>query len=50
MSKNKNAHNKLYKAWKQYLSTSRLSHTLQIKRAKEFTRKGMQVPGDIAEH
>lgn len=35
---------KLYKKWKRYLSDSRLSIDQQIKRAKEFTRKGMKVP------
>ncbi len=32
----------LFKKWKQYLANSRLSAKEQVKRAKEFTRKGMQ--------
>lgn len=33
---------KLLTEWKQYLSNSRLTPEQQIKRAKEFTRKGMK--------
>ena len=33
---------KLFKIWKTYLSNSRLTEKEQIKRAKEFTRKGME--------
>tara|TARA_B100000497_G_scaffold32399_1_gene38107 strand:+ start:373 stop:504 length:132 start_codon:yes stop_codon:yes gene_type:complete len=34
---------KLFKQWKQKLSNSKLSSKDIIKRAKEFTRKGMSV-------
>jgi hypothetical protein len=33
---------KLFKIWKKHLSNSRLNEKEQIKRAKEFTRKGME--------
>lgn len=33
---------KLVKEWKEYLSQSRLSDKDVVKRAKEFTRKGMR--------
>lgn len=36
---------KLVKEWKEYLSQSRLSNKDVIKRAKEFTRKGMRPNG-----
>lgn len=35
----------LFKQWKQRLSNTRLTPEQQIKRAKEFTRKGMK-PND----
>jgi len=47
MSKRDKSKAKLFRAWKQHLSTSRLSQTAQVKRAKEFTRKGMEVPSNI---
>jgi|MDSX01.1.fsa_nt_gb hypothetical protein len=41
--KTKNKKSKLYALWKQHLSlSSRLTEQQQIKRAKEFTRKGMK--------
>jgi len=33
--------NKLFKLWKLHLANSKLPYEKQIKRAKEFTRKGM---------
>jgi hypothetical protein len=36
---------KLYKRWKRYLSDSRLSEEELVRRAKSFTKKGMQ-PND----
>lgn len=43
----KNKHRaKQYKKWKRYLSDSRLTDDQVIKRAKEFTRKGMKAPND----
>jgi|TARA_B110000503_G_scaffold91758_1_gene138485 hypothetical protein len=33
---------KLFKEWKQHLSGSRLNEQQQVKRAKEFSRKGMK--------
>jgi hypothetical protein len=33
---------KLFKEWKQHLQNSRLTEQQQIKRAKEFSRKGMK--------
>ena len=36
---------KLVKEWKEYLSQSRLSDKDVVKRAKEFTRKGMRPNG-----
>jgi len=33
---------KLYRQWKLYLSNSRLSHDEIIRRAKNFTKKGMK--------
>jgi len=38
----KNDSKKLLKKWKQHLAGSRLSLREQNKRAKEFTRKGME--------
>ena len=35
-------HKKLIKEWRKVLAYSKLSCKEQIKRAKEFTRKGMQ--------
>ena len=35
-------HKKLLNEWKKVLAHSKLSWKEQIKRAKEFTRKGMQ--------
>lgn len=32
---------KLFKIWKKHLSNTRLNEKEQIKRAKEFSRKGM---------
>lgn len=37
---------KLYKEWRDKLSQSKLPHHQQIKRAKEFARKGMKVVND----
>jgi hypothetical protein len=36
---------KLVKEWKEYLSQTRLSKKDVVKRAKEFTRKGMHPNG-----
>lgn len=44
MSKKNSPQKKLMKEWKRYLADSRLTHEEQIRRAKEFTRKGMKVP------
>lgn len=44
MSKKKSPHKKLMLAWKLHLAESRLTPDQQIRRAKEFTRKGMKAP------
>ena len=44
MSKKKSPHKKLLSEWKRYLANSRLNEREQLKRAREFTRKGMKVP------
>ena len=42
MSKKNKKQAKLYIKWKRYLSDSRLSEDEIVRRAKEFTRKGMK--------
>jgi hypothetical protein len=37
---------KQYKAWKRYLSDSRLSEEEIVRRAKSFTKKGMKAPNE----
>jgi hypothetical protein len=46
MSKKKSPEKKRLLEWKRYLENSRLSPAEQNKRAKEFTRKGMNAPND----
>lgn len=40
--KHHNPAKKLYKQWKKYLSNSRLTYEEQLRRAREFSRKGMK--------
>ena len=42
MSKKNKGKAKLYKQWKRYLSDSRLSEEDIVRRAKNFTKKGMK--------
>jgi hypothetical protein len=44
MTRKNNSYAKLYKKWKHHLSNSRLCEKEIIRRAKSFTKKGMQVP------
>lgn len=44
MSKKKSPHKRLLREWRRYLADSRLSEREQLKRAREFTRKGMKAP------
>lgn len=44
MSKKKSPQKKLLLEWRRHLADSRLSEREQLKRAREFTRKGMKAP------
>ena len=44
MSKKKSPQKKLLLEWRRHLADSRLTPEQQVKRAKEFTRKGMKAP------